>query len=459
MHEPTDRVQRAERSRIRVMYDLAESVDRDLVRLEVGEPDFDTPAHVVEAAAEAAGDGATHYTSNAGLPACRRAIRDAMAADYGVEHGIDEIVVTVGGMEALHLATLATVGPGEELLYPGPAWPNYETQAFLADGRGVEVPMAADAGFALEADRLAARMGPETAAVVLTTPSNPTGRVFDPDEIRAVVEAAADHDAYVVADEVYAGLTYDREPRGRPEGGRGTSEREEGAERPTTREPRGRPEGGRGTSEREEGAERPTTREPRGRPEGGRGTSEREEGAERPTTREPRGIAALTGHPEHVLTVGSCSKTYAMTGWRLGWLAGDRSVLEEVVKIHESTTACASSVAQHAAIAALTGPQEPFEEMYEAFRRRRDYVADRIDDADGLSAPRPEGAFYAFLDPDVEADSLPLAKYLLEEHGVVLAPGSGFGTAGEGRLRLSFANSMDRLEEGLDRLEAGVAAY
>ena len=384
MHEPTDRVQRAERSRIRIMYDLAESVDRDLVRLEVGEPDFDTPVHVIEAAAEAAGDGATHYTSNAGLPACRRAIRDAMAADYGVEHGVDEIVVTVGGMEALHLATLATVGPGEELLYPGPAWPNYETQAFLADGRGVEVPMAADAGFALEADRLAARMGPETAAVVLTMPSNPTGRVFDPDEIRAVVEAAADHDAYVVADEVYAGLTYDRNPRG---------------------------------------------------------------------------IAALTGHPEHVFTVGSCSKTYAMTGWRLGWLAGDRSVLDEVVKVRESTTACASSVAQHAAMAALSGPQEPFEEMYEAFRRRRDYVADRIADADGLSAPRPEGAFYAFLDPDVGVDSLPLAKYLLEEHGVVLAPGSGFGTAGEGRLRLSFANSMDRLEEGLDRIEAGIAAY
>ena len=225
MHEPTDRVQRAERSRIRVMYDLAESVDRDLVRLEVGEPDFDTPEYVVDAAAEAARGGATHYTPNAGLPECRRAISDAMAANYGVEHDIDEIAVTVGGMEALHLATLATVGPGEELLYPGPAWPNYETQALLADGRGVEVPMAAESGFALDADRIAGRMGPETAAVVLTTPSNPTGRVFDPDELRAVVEAAADHDAYVIADEVYAGLTYDREPRGRPEGGRGTSER------------------------------------------------------------------------------------------------------------------------------------------------------------------------------------------------------------------------------------------
>ncbi len=384
MHEPTERVRRAERSRIRVMYDLAEETDRDLVRLEVGEPDFDTPARVVDAAAEAARGGATHYTPNAGMPACRRAIRDAMAADYGVEHDVEEILVTVGGMEALHLATLATVGPGEELLYPGPAWPNYETQAYLADGRGVEVPMPAETGFALDGDRLADRMGPETAAVVLTTPSNPTGRVYDPGEVRTVVEAAADHDAYVVADEVYAGLTYDREPRG---------------------------------------------------------------------------IAALTGHPEHVLTVGSCSKTYAMTGWRLGWLAGDRSVLDQATKVRESTTACASSVAQHAAIEALTGPQEPFEEMYDAFRRRRDYVVDRIAEIDGLSAPRPEGAFYAFLDPDVEAASLEFAKYLLADHGVVLAPGSGFGTAGEGRLRLSFANSMDRLEAGFDRIAAGIEAY
>jgi len=384
MHEPTDRVQRAERSSIRVMYDLAESTDRDLVRLEVGEPDFDTPKHVIEAAASAARDGETHYTPNAGTPVCRRAIRDAMAADYGVEHDVEEIAVTVGGMEALHLAALAAVGPGEELLYPGPAWPNYETQALLAEGVGVEVPMPAETGFGLDAGRLIERLGPDTAAVVLTTPSNPTGQVFDPEAIRAVVEAAADCGAYVIADEVYAGLTYDREPRG---------------------------------------------------------------------------VAAITGHPEHVLTVGSCSKTCAMTGWRLGWLAGDRSVLEEVIKVHESTTACASSVAQAAAVAALTGPQEPFEEMYDAFERRRDYVVDRIAGIDGLSAPRPEGAFYAFLDPEGVTDSLSFARYLLEEHGVVLAPGSGFGAAGEGRLRLSFAASMDRLEAGLDRIAAGIEAY
>jgi aspartate aminotransferase len=170
-------------------------------------------------------------------------------------------------------------------------------------------------------------------------------------------------------------------------------------------------------------------------------------------------VAALTGHPDHVLTIGSCSKIYAMAGWRLGWLAGDRSVFDRGVTIRESTTACPSSVGQHAAIAALTGPQAPFEAMYEAFERRRDYVADRLAAMDGVTAPRPEGESYAFLDPAVDAEPLALAKYLRSAHGVVLAPGSGFGTAGEGRLRLSFASSMDRLETGPDRLAAGIAAY
>ncbi len=384
MHTPTERVRRAKRSRIRTMFDLAEAQppERDLVRLEVGEPDFDTPAHVVDAAAEAARAGATHYTSNAGLPACRRAISDTLAREYGVQHDPDEVLVTVGGMEALLLAVLSTVGPGEELVVPGPTWPNYETQAALADAAFVEVPMPAETGYDLDADRVIEELGPETGAVVLTTPSNPTGRVFDPAECRAVVEAAADCGAYVIADEVYLGLSYDGDARG---------------------------------------------------------------------------IAAETGHPDHVLTVGSCSKTYAMTGWRLGWLAGDAHLLDEATKVRESTTACASSVAQHAAVAALTGPQEPVREMKRAFERRRDLVVERIDAIDGLTAPRPEGAFYAFLDPAGVEDDMAFARTLLEEHGVVLAPGSGFGETGQGKLRLSFANSAERLREGFDRIERALA--
>ncbi|MFC6941665.1 pyridoxal phosphate-dependent aminotransferase [Salinirubellus sp. GCM10025818] len=386
MHTPADRVRRASKSRIRIMYELAEAQppEADLVRLEVGEPDFDTPEHVIDAAAEAARAGGTHYTPNAGTTACRAAVGQHMTEAFGVEYPTEEIVITVGGVEALQLTALSVVDAGEELLYPGPAWPNYETQAYLADGVPVEVPLRAEEGYDLDADRMIERMGPETALVILGSPSNPTGRVFEPEAVRAVIEAAGDHGAYVIADEVYAALTYDREPEG---------------------------------------------------------------------------MAAYTDYPEHVLTVGSCSKTHAMTGWRIGWLAGTNEVTDEVVKIREATTSCPSEPGQHAAIEALTGPQEPFEAMYEAFAERRDYVVERIEGIEGLSAPKPQGAFYVFLEPDVDADDLAFAKYLLREHGVVLAPGSAFGEAGVGRLRLSFANSLERLEAGFDRIETGLRAF
>ena len=365
------------------MYDLAEAHDGDLVRLEVGEPDFDTPDHVVDAAMQAARDGDTHYTPNAGTVSCREAVSGMLADRYDLDYGVDELCVTVGGMEALLLAVLATVSPGDELIAPGPTWPNYETQAALADGTFTEVALPAETGYDLDPDLVVDAMSDDTAAVVLTTPNNPTGRVYDPKDCQRVVDAAADHDAFVIADEVYLSLCYDRDARA---------------------------------------------------------------------------IAEYAGQPEHVLTVGSCSKAYAMTGWRLGWLAGDADVLERIVTVRESTTACPSSVGQAAAEAALTGPQAPFEQMYAAFEDRRDLVHDRLREMPGVTAPRPEGAFYAFLDPDVD-DSLALAKHLLREHGVVLAPGSGFGTAGRGHLRLSFANSKDRLREGLDRLEAGLSTF
>ena len=363
------------------MFDLAQAADRDLVRLEVGEPDFDTPAHIVDAACEAARAGETHYTSNAGLPELREAISNTLDREYDVTYDPEQFVVTNGGMEALHLGVLSVVEAGEELLIPSPSWPNYWTQARLADAVPVEIPMPEETGYALDAERVIERMGEGTGAVVLCSPANPTGQVYDPDEMRAVVDAAAEHDAYVIADEVYLGLTYDRDPVG---------------------------------------------------------------------------LAALTDRPEHVLTVGSCSKTYAMTGWRVGWLGGPQDVIDEVNKIHESTTGCAGSVAQHAAIAALTGPQEPVEAMYDAFAERREYVADRIESMEGVSAPTPDGAFYAFLDVDLPGSSLDIAKRLLRERDVVLAPGDGFGEAGQGKLRLSFANSMAKLEQGLDGIEAAV---
>lgn len=374
--QPTARVRDCDRSSIRVLFDLAESMDRDLVRLEVGEPDFDTPAHVTEAAFAAAKRGETNYTSNAGLRELRSAVAGTLTREFGLGYDAEDVLVTTGGMEALHLAALSVLEPDDDLLIPTPGWPNYWTQARLADANPVEVELSYP--YDLEADRLIERMGADTGAVVLCSPSNPTGRVFTPDAVRAVVEAARAHDAYVIADEVYGTLTYDRDPVG---------------------------------------------------------------------------TAALVEESDHVLTVGSCSKSYAMTGWRVGWLASESDVVAEATKIRESTTACTSTLAQHAALAALEGPQSPVAEMRAAFRERRDYVADRLDELDGVTAPRPEGAFYAFLDPVGYDDSMTLAKRLVREAGVVLAPGSGFGAAGAGKLRLSFANSLERLEAGLDRLE------
>ncbi|WP_209019597.1 pyridoxal phosphate-dependent aminotransferase [Halorussus marinus] len=373
------RVDHLERSKIRVMFDLAAEHDGDPVRLHVGEPDFDTPEHVLDAADRAARDGETHYTVNQGIAPLREAVADELARESDVTVSPEQVTVKSGAMEALALGTLAVADPGDEVVIPTPAWPNYYNHAAMAGATPVEVPLSADEGFDLDADRVADAIGDDTAAVILTTPSNPTGRVYDEDAVSEVVDAAAAHDAYVFADEVYGRLTYDESFRG---------------------------------------------------------------------------MASYVDHPERVLTVGSCSKTYAMTGWRLGWLAGPQQIVDAVTQLGESTTACSSSVSQHAALAALTGPQEPVAEMKAAFEERRDYVVERVADIDGVSCPRPEGAFYAFLDvSEFEGGSFDVAKRLLEEYGVVTAPGDGFGDAGEGYLRISFANSLDRIETGLDRIE------
>ncbi|WP_135826128.1 pyridoxal phosphate-dependent aminotransferase [Halorussus ruber] len=383
-----DRTRSLERSKIRVMFGLAErerqTADSDLVRLEVGEPDFGTPEHVIDAAAEAAHEGATSYTENAGIPPLREAISETMARESGVEYDPEQITVKNGAMEALSLSMMALAGPGDEVVVPTPAWPNYVNQVQLAGATPVEVPLPADSGFDLDAERVAGEIGEETAAVILTSPSNPTGQVYDEEAVAEVADAAAANDAYVVADEVYGRLTYDDDFRG---------------------------------------------------------------------------AASYVDSPENVLTIDSCSKTYSMTGWRLGWLAGPEEVVDAVTSIGESTTACTSAVSQQAALAALTGPQEPVAEMKAAFEERRDFVVERVAEMPVVSCPRPDGAFYAFLDvSDLPGGSFEIAKRLLSEYGVVTAPGDGFGDAGEGYLRISFANSLDRIEEGLDRIEAMVRA-
>ena len=368
-------------SAIRQMFERAGTLEeqgRNPVHLEIGEPDFGTPERVVTAAMDAASAGATDYTSTAGIPELREAIADRPGGT-GEFDPETEIAVTTGGMEALYAVFQAVVDPGEEVVVPTPAWPNYLTQVRLAGGRPVEVPLPPQEGFDLAPDRVVEAIGDDTAAVVFSSPSNPTGRVYAPEDVRAVLEAAAAHNCFVVADEVYDSLVYcDR----------------------------------------------------------------------------PAGIPGYTGHEGYLLTVNSCSKRYAMTGWRLGWLAGPADIVDATNKIRGVVTASPSSVSQHAALAALTGPQDRAAEMAAAFEERRDYVVDRLAAIPGVSAPPPEGAMYAFVDVSgLPGTSVEIAERLLEEYGVVTAPGDGFGAAGEGYLRLSFANSRERIERGLDRFE------
>lgn len=366
------------------MFDLAQQAEAsghdDLVHLEIGEPDFDTPDHIIETAYDAATAGATHYTSNAGLPELRAAIAETTESAHGFTVDPDEeIVVTTGAMEGLVLALFATVNPGDEVIIPTPAWPNYRMQAVLSGATPVEVALDADDGFALNPERLIDAMSDRTAAIILCSPSNPTGQIYSPEAVRRVTDAAANHEAYVIADEVYSRLLYGKHQTG---------------------------------------------------------------------------IAGYVDTPDRVLTVESCSKTYAMTGWRVGWLLGPADVIDVATMFRESTTACTSSISQHAGIAALTNADSDRRAMRTAFEERRDYVIDRIAEIEGITCPTPEGAFYVFIDVSkFGASSLEIAKQLLYDYGVVTAPGEGFGGAGEGYLRLSFANNLSRLELGFDRIE------
>ena len=370
----------AEASPIREMANLASQYEGDdLVSLAIGEPDFTTPSHIIEAAAKAAKDGATHYTQNAGFLELREAISEKMLSENKADFDpVSEIVVTNGAMQALCFALLATVDPGSEVIFPTPCWPNYFSQVKLAEGKSILVKLPQSNGFQLDPDMLIKSITKDTAAIVLNSPNNPTGVVYDRKAINEVVTAAADNNAYVIADDVYEGLIYEGDADS---------------------------------------------------------------------------IVSYVDHPENILVINSCSKKYAMTGWRLGWLAGNKDIIAAATKLHQSTTSSASSVSQMAALEAITGDQAPINAMKKEFQSRRDYVVNRIKEMQSVSCPKPGGAIYAFLDvSSLGGSDSDIAKRLLMDYGVVTVPGSGFEAEGS-FLRLSTATSMDQLKLGLDRIE------
>ena len=371
-------------SPIRRIYERALGMD-DVVFFSLGEPDFDTPPQVIEAAVASLRRGETHYTPNAGLPALRRAIAEDLRDYDGVSYDPDgEIAVTSGGMEALLLALLTVIEPGDEVILPDPSYTNYRDQILIAKGVPVYVPVREESGFQFDPADLERAVTPRTRAIMLNTPANPTGGVASRALLQEIAALAVRRDLYVLFDEVYKSLFYGEEPF--------------------------------------------------------------------------FNIAAAPGMRERTLVIDSCSKTYAMTGWRVGWIAGPARVVGCIPKLQENVCSCVPAFVQHAAACALRTAGADAARMRDAYRRRRDVIVRGINAIPGLSARTPEGAFYLFVNiQETGLTSEAFAMRLLEEGRVALSPGSAFGPSGEGFVRISYASDEAVLREGVARIAAFMA--
>ena len=360
----------------------------DVLSFSVGEPDFDTPVHIREAAKKAIDSGATRYTAARGIVELREAICEASAKRRaGVTYDPSQVVVSVGAKHTLFNLALALYDEGDEVLIPAPYWVSYPEQVRLAGANPVIVQTTEDEGFRMTPEALRAAITPKTKALILCSPSNPTGAAYTGEQLRALADVAAEHNFWIIVDEIYGQLVY-----------------------------------------------------------GGF---------------DQKSIAEVAPDlKDRIIIVDGVSKTFAMTGWRIGWMFAPEYVTKACEKIQGQATTNPSSIAQHAAIAALRGPWEPMEEMRQAFEARRSIIVEGLNAIDGIGCGMPEGAFYAFANvqaligkqgggKQLETD-VDVAGYLLEEALCAVVPGTAFGAPGF--VRISYAASNDMIREGLSRI-------
>jgi aspartate/methionine/tyrosine aminotransferase len=360
-----------------------EATGRSVIHLEIGEPDFDTPSNVREAAKTALDAGATHYPPFAGIPDLRAAIAEDSAARKGFPIDPSQVFVTVGGKGVMVYAILALVDPGDEVIVPDPGYPIYESLTRFIGGTPVPIPIRMENEFRLDVDELASLITPKTKLLVVNSPANPTGGVLTPSDIERIAELAVRHDLLVLADEIYARILYD--------------------------------------------------------------------GAEHVS------LASLPGMADRTIVLDGFSKTYAMTGWRLGYAIVPKWLEKAYGTLIINTVSGATAFAQAGAVEALRGPQGEVDDMVTEFRARRDLIVDGLNDIPGVRCLLPRGAFYVF--PDIAATGLTgaeLADRLLPETGVCVLAGTAFGQVGRDHIRISYANSRENLTEALGRLRAFV---
>lgn len=370
-------VERIKPSGIRRFFDLASSMD-NIISLGVGEPDFTTPWNVREASIHSLERGLTAYTANAGLIELRKAIADYIASNFHVSYDAEsEIIVTVGASEGIDIALRSVVDPGDEVLIVEPCFVSYAPLVSLAGGTAVPVPTKMENDFQVTVEDIRARITPNTKALMISFPSNPTGAVMGKQELEAIAEVVLEHDLVVLSDEIYAELSYDETHVS---------------------------------------------------------------------------TAAIEGMRERTILISGFSKSFAMTGWRVGYVCAPEPYTQAMLKIHQYAMMCASTMAQYAALEAMENGHDQMEEMIASYRQRRNYFVKSLREA-GLSCHNPGGAFYAF--PSIRSTGLTseeFAERLLKEHRVAVVPGHVFGEGGEGHVRCSYAASMGQLEEAVERI-------
>ena len=360
-----------------------EAEGREIIHLEIGQPDFDTYANIRQAGVDAIADGMTRYTPPAGIPSLRQVIAEQAGQQRDIEIHPDEVVVSPGAKPNLFFPTLALVEPGDEVIYPDPGFPTYEAMIGVAGGVPVPVPLEEENSFSFDLNVFDQLINDKTRLIILNSPSNPTGGVIPATDLEHIAAAAQRHDAWVLSDEIYARIIYD----------------------------------------------------------GLQASS----------------IYALPGMAERTIIMDGFSKTYAMTGWRLGFGVMPRELAQRVGLLLTHSVGCTAHFTQVAGVEALTGPQDQVDQVVAEYQHRRNVIVDGLNALPGVTCQKPQGAFYVF--PNIialEMSSQDVANYLLDEAGVALLPGSSFGSGGEGYLRLSYANSVENIEQALENMKAAL---
>ena len=370
-----------------------EAQGRDVIHLEIGEPDFDTPRHIIDAGKQALDQGWTHYGPTQGQPELREAIASYICRTHGgINVGADRVCVVPGGKPIIFFPMIALLEPGDEVIYPNPGFPIYESMINFLGAKPVPIPLVEDRGFSFDLNVLKDSLSPKTKMLVLNSPHNPTGGVIPADDVRTIADLVRDRDLIVLSDEIYTRIYFEEQPLS---------------------------------------------------------------------------IASLPGMLDKTIILDGFSKTYAMTGWRMGYGVMPTWLVDAVTKLMVNSNSCTASFTQRAGIAALNGPQDCVAAMVAEFRRRRDAICKGLNEVPGFRCQVPGGAFYAIANvAGTGMDSKELADYLLNENGVSCLDGGCFGEYGKGFIRFSYANSLANILEAIGRIkkaspkwEASVAAY